>query len=44
MDVKRTKIAIDKQQQVSVRTKDGSIAVGLPKISVDPESENIYTK
>ncbi|MGG3509690.1 hypothetical protein ABES58_30015 [Paenibacillus lautus] len=42
--LKELKIAIDKQQQVSVRTKDGNITVGLPKHSVDPERVKIYTQ
>ncbi|MEC0310203.1 hypothetical protein P4H67_25950 [Paenibacillus lautus] len=42
--LKELKIAIDKQQQVSVRTKDGNITVGLPKQSIDPERIKIYTQ
>lgn len=42
--LKELKIAIDKQQQVSVRTKDGNITVGLPKQSIDPERVKIYTQ
>ncbi|WP_339271449.1 hypothetical protein NYE54_08215 [Paenibacillus sp. FSL K6-1330] len=38
------KIAIDKQQQVSIRTKDGNITVGLPTQSIDPERVKIYTQ
>lgn len=42
--LKELKIAIDKQQQVSVRTNDGNITVGLPKYSVDPERVKIHTE
>lgn len=42
--LKELQIAIDKQQQVSVRTKDGTITVGLPKHSVDQERVKIYTQ
>lgn len=40
---KELNIAIEKQQQVSIRTKDGNITVGLPKNSIDPERVKIYT-
>lgn len=42
--LKELEIAIEKQQQVSVRTKDGEITVGLPKHSTDPERVKIYTQ
>lgn len=42
--LKELNIAIDKQQQVSVRTKDGIITVGLPKHSIDPDRVKIYTQ
>ncbi|MGG4344898.1 hypothetical protein [Paenibacillus lautus] len=42
--LKELKTAIEKQQQVSVRTKDGKITVGLPRHSVEPERVKIYTE
>lgn len=42
--LKELMIAIEKQQQISVRTKDGTITVGLPKHSVDPWRVKIYTQ
>lgn len=42
--LKELEIAIEKQQQVSVKTKDGNIIVGLPKQSSDPERVKIYAQ
>jgi len=42
--LRELKIAIDKQQQVSIRTTDGRITVGLPKYSVDPGRVKIHTE
>ncbi|WP_456289749.1 hypothetical protein M1D70_09515 [Paenibacillus sp. AK002] len=42
--LKELMIAIEKHQQVSVKTKDGNITVGLPKHSTDPGRVKIYTK
>lgn len=42
--LKELMIAIEKQQQISVRTKGGTITVGLPKHSVDPGRVKIYTQ
>lgn len=41
--LRELKIAIDKQQQVSIRTVDGQIVVGLPKRSVEPGRVKIHT-
>ncbi|MFE9276142.1 hypothetical protein ACQKLN_03635 [Paenibacillus glucanolyticus] len=42
--LKELQIAIAKQQQVSVRTKDGTITVGIPKHSIDPKRVKIHTQ
>lgn len=42
--LKELEVAIEKQQQVSVKTKDGNITVGLPKQSSDPERVKIYAQ
>lgn len=42
--LKELKIAIEKQQHVSVRTKDGDITIGLPKPSLDPGRVKIHTQ
>lgn len=42
--LRELKIAIDKQQQVSIRTTDGSITVGVPQYSVDPGRVKIHTE
>lgn len=42
--LKELEVAIEKQQQVSVKTKDGKITVGLPMQSSDPERVKIFSQ
>lgn len=41
--LKELNIAIEKQQQVSIRTEDGEIIVGLPKRSIEQGRVKIHT-